>query len=83
MKAPLCVCIGCGCDDQHACPDLFGDPCGWFVQSGTRKLGVCTQCGSHLKRWTQGQRSLSDAAKEAIAERRLRERLARPRRRSS
>lgn len=77
----LCQCIGCGCDDHHACPDLLGDPCAWLVRSASGRLGVCTQCPLTLRRWNANQRHFSDRANAAIAERRLLERLSRPRRR--
>jgi hypothetical protein len=79
-KSVLCQCIGCGCDDNHACPDLLGDPCGWLVQSESGRLGVCTRCPVTLRRWEAGKRHFSDRAKAAIAERRLLERASRPRR---
>jgi hypothetical protein len=82
-KPPLCVCIGCGCDDLHACQDLIGDACGWLIQSGTGKHGVCTQCPACLPAWNKGRRTLTDRAKEAIAHRKVLERLSRPRRRQS
>jgi hypothetical protein len=83
MKTILCVCIGCGCDDEHACEDLLGDPCGWLKQSGTGKRGVCTQCPSYVKAWEAGERKLSARAKATIVERQLQERLSRPKIRSA
>ncbi len=82
-KPPLCVCIGCGCDDLHACADLLGDPCGWLVQSGTRRHGVCTECPRYLSAWEKGQRTLTGSAKAAIRQRQDLEKLSRPRRRHS
>jgi len=83
LKTTLCVCIGCGCDDEHACEDLLGDPCGWLQQSGTRKRGVCTQCPTYVKAWMRGERKLSERAKAAVANRKLQERLSRPKVRST
>jgi hypothetical protein len=78
---PPCQCIGCGCDDNHACPDLLGDPCSWLVQSETGRLGVCSRCPTHLPRWrTKEGRKFSDRATAAIAQRRLLEFLSRPNR---
>lgn len=31
-------CIGCGCDDQHACADVDGTPCSWAAE------GLCSAC---------------------------------------
>jgi hypothetical protein len=28
-RAPGPRCIGCGCDEHHACTDENGDPCHW------------------------------------------------------
>jgi hypothetical protein len=81
IKPVLCQCIGCGCDDLHACQDLIGDPCGWLVRSNSGRLGVCTQCPVALARWKGGKRYFTEQAKAAIAERKLIERASRPRRR--
>jgi hypothetical protein len=76
----LCQCIGCGCDDLHACADLIGDPCSWLVRSESGRLGVCTQCPVALARWKAGKRHFTERALAAIAERKLLERASRPRR---
>jgi hypothetical protein len=39
-------CIGCGCDDDHAC-DLG---CSWLVVDRRASLGVCSECHA---RWTE------------------------------
>ena len=83
LKTILCVCIGCGCDDEHACEDVFGDPCGWIQQSGSGKRGVCTQCPTYVTAWNKGERKLSSRAKAAIDKRKLEERLSRPKIRSA
>ncbi len=80
-KPVLCQGIGCGCDDNHACADLLGDPCGWLVRSSSGRLGVCTHCPLTLRRWNGGKRHFSDQARAAIAQRRLLERASRPLRR--
>lgn len=80
-KPAVCQCIGCGCDDLHACQDLLGDPCGWLVKSQSGRLGVCTQCPATLPRFKRGRRDFSQRAKQAIADRIALERASRPRRR--
>ena len=65
----VCVCIGCGCDDNHACEDLFGDPCSWLEQSTTNRRGVCSNCAAYLRRWQKGERNLSARAKAAVQRR--------------
>lgn len=74
----LCVCIGCGCDDEHACTDLLGDACSWVQQSGSGRRGVCSQCPTWIRLWNRGERKLSERAKATIAERKLMDRLSRP-----
>ncbi|MBP2858656.1 hypothetical protein J8657_13700 [Dickeya oryzae] len=51
--AEVAVCIGCGCDDNHACVDEFHDVCGWLAVDRNKKLGVCSFCSEHLERWHQ------------------------------
>jgi len=80
-KPVLCQCIGCGCDDLHACEDLIGTPCGWAVRSQSGRLGVCTQCPTALVLWKRGKRYFTVRAKEAIAARKILEKASRPRRR--
>jgi hypothetical protein len=77
---PLCQCIGCGCDDNHACADLIGDPCGWFIKSRSGRLGVCTECPALFGPWQRGKRYFTERARIAIAEREQLERASRPRR---
>lgn len=51
----LAVCIGCGCDDMHAC--LGG--CSWLRVDYVAHKGVCSQCGHETARWDAGQRHMS------------------------
>jgi len=49
----LATCIGCGCDDFHAC----GDGCYWLrVDYGDAK-GVCSECEQHLDASDRGDRT--------------------------
>jgi hypothetical protein len=77
----ICQCIGCGCDDNHACQDLLGDPCGWLVKSRSGRLGVCTQCPATMRLWEAGKRNFSERAKAMVIQRNLLERASRVRRR--
>lgn len=63
----VAVCIGCGCDDNHACRP-FG--CAWVCLDRAAKVGVCNRCGSEIERWSQGDRELSRRAALKIHERR-------------
>jgi hypothetical protein len=38
------VCAGCGCDDLHACVDVFGGCCHWAAVSRDKRIGICSQC---------------------------------------
>jgi hypothetical protein len=83
VSSTPCQCIGCGCDDDHACADLLGDPCAWLIQSQSGRLGVCSECPAMLAVWNSGKRYFTARAKTAIAERRLLERTMRSIGRSS
>ena len=69
------ICIGCGCDDNHACgPDLFGDACHWLVRSKDLAVGVCSFCPSELARFQRGNESLSKKAFAAVRARKAKAR---------
>jgi hypothetical protein len=66
----ICTCIGCGCDDLHACDDdSVGDGCHWLIEDRHIGLGVCSMCPDEVKRWHKGERMPSRKALigEAIA----------------
>ncbi|KGC20326.1 hypothetical protein DM48_7914 [Burkholderia gladioli] len=45
MRRHIATCIGCGCDDDHACWDDAQDaPCSWVRVDYTAGLGVCSAC---------------------------------------
>lgn len=48
----LATCIGCGCDDDHACPT----GCGWLRVDYEQGRGVCSRCPGHEARWDAGER---------------------------
>jgi hypothetical protein len=78
-KKVLCVCIGCGCDDLHACrtAGFLGDEaCCWLLQSADRKLGVCSSCPSEAGRFKKGDRKLSARAQQRVDRRARRPRRA-------
>lgn len=54
---PIATCIGCGCDDNHACQSDNG-PCSWLVMDYDIGRGVCSCCEDHLARWVAGERSI-------------------------
>jgi hypothetical protein len=71
MSRELATCIGCGCDDNHACED----GCWWLRCDYVAGLGVCSQCEEHVEAWDRGDRTprATPAAElEAIAEGALR-----------
>lgn len=51
----VCTCIGCGCDDNHACVerDIHGDDivCGWERIDRAAGIGVCSSCPSFVPSW--------------------------------
>lgn len=49
----LATCIGCGCDDFHACPD----GCYWLRVDYSAGLGVCSECEEHAEAWDRGDRT--------------------------
>jgi hypothetical protein len=54
---PMATCIGCGCDDLHACFDEVAEaPCSWLEVDYGAGLGVCSACPDHLERWRLGDR---------------------------
>lgn len=55
-------CIGCGCDDLHACHSFGGEPCFWVVVDRAEGVGVCSHCSSELYRWRKGDRSPAKAS---------------------
>ena len=36
----LCKCVGCGCDDKHAC----AGGCAWVHKSASGRRGLCDRC---------------------------------------
>lgn len=80
----LCVCIGCGCDDLHACRTegfFEEEACSWLVQSADRKLGVCSACLTWLTEFRKGNRELSKRAAARVRRRDAAARVSHARRR--
>ena len=52
---PIRFCIGCGCDDFHACidPDNGGGSCSWLIWQ--LHHGVCSCCADAMPRWKAGE----------------------------
>lgn len=57
----IAICIGCGCDDDHACRG----GCSWLAVDRSDGLGVCSGCPQELPRWNHGKHRLSAKAVEA------------------
>ena len=48
----IATCIGCGCDDFHACwDDDAGEPCHWLRVNYAAGLGVCSACPEAVSDW--------------------------------
>lgn len=59
----LAVCIGCGCDDLHACPG----GCWWLRVDYDEGRGVCSECKACVAAWDNGDHN-SHAPKETESE---------------
>ncbi|MGD0585570.1 MAG: ParB/RepB/Spo0J family partition protein [Oryzomonas sp.] len=46
----VATCIGCGCDDNHACAG-DGGPCSWIVVDRQTGKGVCSECEGSMEEW--------------------------------
>lgn len=49
------TCIGCGCDDRHACV-VANQPCSWLRVDRVAGVGVCSECVGDVARWDNGYR---------------------------
>ncbi|WP_197722866.1 hypothetical protein [Sulfurivermis fontis] len=57
MSCAVATCIGCGCDDMHACWDEITEtPCSWIRLDRNSARGVCSACPEHVERWDNGDR---------------------------
>lgn len=45
------ICIGCGCEDLHACIDAHGRPCAWLRVDRVASQGVCSECTAFVFTW--------------------------------
>jgi len=62
----ISVCVGCGCDDLHACLDTAnGCGCHWLRVDREVGAGVCSCCPQYVKSWDGKDRS--DLVATAIA----------------
>lgn len=52
LRNAVARCIGCGCDDNHACVD----GCYWVRVDRSIGFGVCSQCGPLSVEWDNGRR---------------------------
>jgi hypothetical protein len=52
------ACIGCGCDDMHACYDRGREAgCYWLRLDRKAGKGVCSECEEHVEAWDRGDRT--------------------------
>lgn len=49
----IATCIGCGCDDNHACRP---NSCWWLRVDYAAGVGVCSECRYAVKAWDNGVR---------------------------
>jgi len=58
MNEPISVCIGCGCDDLHACHDPVAQcGCSWLRVDRRVGAGVCSCCSEKLAGWDSDDRA--------------------------
>lgn len=55
--AVIASCIGCGCDDFHACPVGDERGCHWLRVDYEEGLGVCSACPEFEAQWDAGDRT--------------------------
>lgn len=53
----LNYCIGCGCDEAHAC-EHGGIGCWWLRFNAAGRTGVCSRCEDLVPHWDRGGRAL-------------------------
>lgn len=58
----IAVCIGCGCDDNHAC--YAG--CYWLRVDYTDRKGVCSECEEHVEAWDRDDRTSHAESAELV-----------------
>ncbi|GKW29484.1 hypothetical protein AB6D34_18250 [Pectobacterium brasiliense] len=44
----ITTCVGCGCDDNHACVNEYHEVCHWLRVNRNTGLGVCSQCAEFI-----------------------------------
>ena len=52
----ISICIGCGCDDNHACIGGNRIPCSWLRLDRNTGVGVCSECEDIVLNWDKGDR---------------------------
>ena len=62
MSTPnnIATCIGCGCDELHACQDDLLGPCKWLRVDYKAGAGVCSECPDDVARFDAGDREIPD-----------------------
>lgn len=63
----IAQCIGCGCDDMHACVHTNGEACSWLAVDRHEGRGVCSACRGDLARWNAGDHSIAVTARELVS----------------
>ncbi len=48
----VATCIGCGCDDLHAC----AGGCSWLRVDRESGDGICSECAHLVEQWDRGER---------------------------
>ena len=51
MNIAVAYCVGCGCDDLHAC---HPSGCSWLRIARDARIGVCSSCDFLVRAWDAG-----------------------------
>jgi hypothetical protein len=63
------ICIGCGCDNEHACFDeTLNQPCHWIRLDPVAGKGLCSCCAELAGAWDRGDREVRVPVNITVAE---------------
>lgn len=53
-ETQISQCLGCGCDERHACQHFTGEPCAWAWVNPLLGVGICSLCRDRVI-WGDGE----------------------------
>lgn len=54
IETQISQCLGCGCDEHHACQHFTGEPCAWAWVNPLLGVGICSLCRDRVI-WGDGK----------------------------